>query len=259
MLNIKKPELSDFNLDTEAVNKANNKEYLLKRVPVVSAYLFSFFAVLLVAYEYRYDFSFISSDALGYIIFQVLANLIVFIIIYYIFVLCFYVIAKIISLFFTNPDLVKYEDYLVAIAKYNNQLKEYEDNLYKQRLNFWFSLSGYEFEIEVETLLRKCNYNVYRTKGSGDEGIDLIMKISGEDDILMQCKAYKKKIIGPAPIRELIGIITSKRLKKGILVCLNGASYNAETLAYNNNIEIWDVKKLINFQNEYVKSLEAIK
>ena len=75
---------------------------------------------------------------------------------------------------------VRYGKYLEKLAAYKEILEDIENEkraeLAKKEANYWFSLSGHEFEEEMAKLLRARfgDASVIKTKGSGDGGIDLI-------------------------------------------------------------------------------------
>jgi restriction system protein len=68
------------------------------------------------------------------------------------------------------------------------------------------ALGRWEFERALCELLNEHGWNAVVTKGSGDEGVDIVLKTSART-VLVQCKAHDKKI-GPAPIRELYGTVS---------------------------------------------------
>ena len=66
---------------------------------------------------------------------------------------------------------------------------------------FWQSHSGHQFEHELAKLFTRDGYDTKVTRGSGDGGIDIILRRSGLPTVV-QCKQTKSPI-GPARARSL--------------------------------------------------------
>ncbi len=130
------------------------------------------------------------------------------------------------------------------IANYNHCKREYIE--YKKRItrDFWLNLSPYKFESEVAGVFRKNGYESYVTKGSGDGGIDIVLKKCGER-YAVQCKHHKNRNIGPAPIRELYGAMKANNFDGGFFVSLCGYSENAKIEAAIMNITLLTLNDLI--------------
>ena len=106
------------------------------------------------------------------------------------------------------------------IRAYNNAICEYEREKEKISRQFWIDLSGYAFEKEVAKLYERLGYTTQVTQKSGDGGVDIILKKDNEK-IAIQCKHHAKPV-GPAPVRELMGVVASHDYDRGIFVSLNG-------------------------------------
>jgi restriction system protein len=64
--------------------------------------------------------------------------------------------------------------------------------------------------------------------------------------ILIQCKHWKAFKVGVAPVRELLGVVTSRRAQKGILVTSGVFTGEAKTFAHpNSQIELVDGNMLL--------------
>jgi restriction endonuclease Mrr len=88
------------------------------------------------------------------------------------------------------------------------------------------ALTPAQFEAYVAVLFEKAGYHVRRTGGSGDHGVDLVVKQRGTRGIV-QCKRYEEPI-GPSTIRELIGTMTNAGIKDGFLITTSGFTAGAE-------------------------------
>jgi len=70
---------------------------------------------------------------------------------------------------------------------------------------FWYSLSGWQFEQEVADVFEKNGYNTEVTKGSGDGGVDIIMQ-KNNLKYIVQCKRYSNHPVTPQELRALWGV-----------------------------------------------------
>ena len=131
------------------------------------------------------------------------------------------------------------------LVKYKKKLKEYENWFFRTQLDFWRSLSGRQFEIELASLLKKHGHTVKVVGGAGDKGIDIIL----DNNTAVQCKAHKSKV-GPAAIRDLIGSMQNANYKQGILASVNGFSKGVYEYNKKNNIELLDASNYIQMQKE---------
>ena len=131
------------------------------------------------------------------------------------------------------------------LKKYKKKLKEYETWFFRTQLDFWRSLSGRQFEIELASLLKKHGHTVKVVGGVGDKGIDIIL----DNNTAVQCKAYKSKV-GPAAIRDLIGSMQNANYEQGILASVNGFSKGVYEYNKKNNIELLDASHYIQLQKE---------
>jgi len=147
---------------------------------------------------------------------------------------------------------LKYSNYKKKINKYpeGEILKIKEEirllEIYKKKAEYWYSLDGFEFENEVSNLFAKSGQfiNVFKTKGTGDGGIDLILTHNDGTKVIVQCKAHKKEI-GPHTVRDLYGTMQSEGIKDGVLISLSGVSSGARDFIKDKNISIVDVNGII--------------
>ena len=95
-----------------------------------------------------------------------------------------------------------------------------EKERHRKLSEYWVSLGGVEFERELGILFRALGYQVESTPTSGDQGIDLILKKSGQTHVV-QCKAHKSGV-GPSVARELLGSMVAYGARKAILACTGG-------------------------------------
>ena len=90
----------------------------------------------------------------------------------------------------------------------------------RKLVEHWMSLSGPGFERELGTVYRHLGYLVESTAGSGDGGVDLILRKNGKT-IVVQCKSHQAPV-GPAIARELFGAMVASGADSAILACTGG-------------------------------------
>jgi hypothetical protein len=130
------------------------------------------------------------------------------------------------------------------LENYREKLHNYE--LYERKLteDFWFSLSGYQFEMEITKILQPFFKEVILTKGSGDGGVDIIINNYDETRIIIQCKAHKKPI-GPESVRALVGVMGQFNATKGVFIALGGFSKGAKEVAMYAGLYMMDLSDVI--------------
>lgn len=141
---------------------------------------------------------------------------------------------------------LNYVEYQKARKAFLEQWYE-ERNRLRLQEEWWENLTGQDFEIEVEKLLRSRGYQVEHCGGPSDGGVDLMIFDNGEyakNPILVQCKAHGKPI-GPAPIRELLGTITDRQSKLAWIISVNGFSESARSFASGKPINLLTLRELL--------------
>jgi hypothetical protein len=105
----------------------------------------------------------------------------------------------------------------------------------------WFS-----FELFCKIYYECIGYKVTKTKSGADGGIDLLLytEDSAVPCTLVQCKARAHRDIGVNYVRELLGVMTSEKVEKGILITNSGFTKEALEFANAHQIEPVHVYKL---------------
>jgi restriction endonuclease Mrr len=114
-----------------------------------------------------------------------------------------------------------------------------------QRLQFdqLNSLTGLEFEQRLAILFRHQGYAVTLTRGSGDQGADLILS-KGSVRIAVQAKRYTARV-GNSAIQELLGGMIFYNCSRGIVVTTSDFTRSAKELAARaNSVELWSRSEL---------------
>lgn len=97
-----------------------------------------------------------------------------------------------------------------------------------------YTLQPQQFEQVVAHLLEAFGYNVTRTPGRGDGGVDIVALHTGvlaETKLIVQCKRYAKdRKLGASDVRELYGVVASAGASKGLLVTTTSFTRGARTI-----------------------------
>jgi len=127
-----------------------------------------------------------------------------------------------------------------------------------ERLQALLELSSRSFECVVERLYSAMGYRTTLTPKQKDGGFD----ISGSFDmpgrreqIKVECKRYTASV-GVEIVRALLGVVTSSRVSRGVLVTTGRFTKPAKAFAEQNpRIELISSSQLINLMSEYFGSL----
>jgi restriction system protein len=91
------------------------------------------------------------------------------------------------------------------------------------------------------------------TKGSGDQGIDVIAEKAGIK-IGIQAKCYSSKVTNKA-VQEVTAALSYYSCDKGIVISNNYFTESAISLAQSNNIVLWDRDSLKRKLEEFFLNL----
>jgi len=162
----------------------------------------------------------------------------------------FFVLAGIIALFdVVRKGVREYSDENYRnYNKYNKDLDEYESWWIRNQADYWRRMDGKRFEQEIAMLYSQLGYEAQLTSHSNDQGVDIYLRKDNEN-IIVQCKAHKKKI-GPAVSRELYGTLKDSNANKAILATLEGVSSGAEAFIKGKPIKIITVNDIIRMRKQ---------
>ena len=123
-------------------------------------------------------------------------------------------------------------------------------------------MDGHDFERYCANLLIGYGFvNVDVTKGSGDQGVDIIGWYGGYK-YAIQCKRYSHKL-GNTPIQEVSAGKNYYGCQVGLVITNNYFTEGAIALAKANNVQLWNRDKLMSLiyftDNQWDKLLEKIK
>ena len=113
-------------------------------------------------------------------------------------------------------------------------------------------IEWYSFESFCKIYYENMGYTVSKTKAGADGGMDLILYQANSVSpyALVQCKARGYRDIGVNYIRELLGVMISEKVEKGILITNSCFTRDAVEFSNRNAIESIDVYKLSNCVNK---------
>lgn len=151
------------------------------------------------------------------------------------------------------------ELYLSFVESFKTKVKQIASNKEKQRQeSYWRELSPYEFETEVGRWYLSQGYDVRVTQESKDGGVDIVLT-KNNTLIYVQCKHYKSKI-GVAACRELGGVMLPNRVRKGVIVTLEGVTKKAKEYCEGARIKIVTLRTLLRSHRdahiEFIRSME---
>lgn len=136
------------------------------------------------------------------------------------------------------------ELYLSFVESFKRKIEQIACKKEKQRQeSYWRELSPYEFEVEVGRWYLSLGYDVRVTQASKDGGVDIVLT---KNNILtyVQCKHYKSKI-GVKECRELGGVMLPNRVRKGVIVTLEGVTQKAKEYCEGARIKIVTLRTLL--------------
>lgn len=146
---------------------------------------------------------------------------------------------------------------VIETAKIENEqyqrenLGEFKEQKSDSRANFDFdSMDGWEFERFCADVLKKNRYdNVEVTKGSGDQGVDVLAERDGIK-YAIQCKHYSH-VVGNKAVQEIFAGKQFYHCHVGIVMTNNYFTQSAKELAKENGIILWDKDYLSRFLKGY--------
>lgn len=105
------------------------------------------------------------------------------------------------------------------------------------KVEFDQNMNGHDFEFFCEQKLRAEGWQVTRTKGSGDQGIDLVIH-KGKRKVGVQCKKFSSPVTNKA-VQEVKAGIAHYHLNEGIVLTNSTFSKSAIQLAESNDIRLF--------------------
>lgn len=139
------------------------------------------------------------------------------------------------------------EAHLDCFEAYQDWIGSFHKYLDKQEIRkskeFWLELNGYDFEKEVCRHFSEQGYSTKQTPLSNDGGVDIILNKDGEITYV-QCKHHNSQL-GISVARELLGVMSAKGVKKGILATIKGVNRNCMMFCIENGIRVMYLEDFI--------------
>jgi hypothetical protein len=134
-----------------------------------------------------------------------------------------------------------------GLVAYENAVRAHEREEARRAREFWVSLDGRSFELELVRLYQATGYAVRLTGGAGDQGVDIELTRDGKTTVV-QCKAHAKPV-GPAKARELYGAMLHRRADAAILASVAGFTPGVLTFVVGKPIQLLDLDGILAIQN----------
>lgn len=149
----------------------------------------------------------------------------------------------------------------LALKQQTNEYKDLIKNNKKLKrknvtINDVDCLDGFSFEHLLGSLFEKMNYKVEVTRGSGDQGADIIISKMGRKTVV-QAKCYLNNVSNKA-IQEVVAAIKYYNADAGMVVTNSYYTKGAKELAEANDIALWDRDKLSQMLSAYPVVLDEI-
>lgn len=147
-----------------------------------------------------------------------------------------------------QKDVLQF-DFERATATYHKEIeaiKEQEQRrkMVEQKVDQLYHLTPREFEEWTESLFKALNFqNVVLTPQFGDKGLDLIAEKDGKK-VAVQCKKYKG-VVGTPVIQAFAGALQTAEIDKGYFITTGTYSLDAEKMAQELPIELYDRNSLV--------------
>jgi len=151
---------------------------------------------------------------------------------------------------------------LLTEVKENIALEEFEKTLTSSKnvnnvaIVSYENLTGHEFERWLKSLFAKMGYQAIVTKGSGDQGADLILHKEGICYVV-QAKKYAG-VVSNSAVQEVVASKALYKADKCIVITTGRFTDSAAELAFANGVELWDKNKLDNTIQEINKSCSQL-
>ena len=96
--------------------------------------------------------------------------------------------------------------------------------------------TGYDYEIYCCEIFRQSGWDANVTKGSGDQGADIIIE-KLDRRVVVQCKFYNKAV-GNKAVQEVIGAKSFYKANEALVVCSSTFTPSARKLATSSGVNL---------------------
>lgn len=146
-----------------------------------------------------------------------------------------------------DPVSLRIRIFWGEVIEFETQVIDWNDRQTEAGLSYWKNMRGVAFELAIRDFLSRRGCEAQMTKGSGDGGIDLVVKMGGST-FWCQCKGHASPI-GVAVIREIAGVC-SLRGGRPVVIAVNGYTNSAIATANKLRVQLIDAHDLIHMANK---------
>ena len=169
-----------------------------------------------------------------------------------------------IGLLVTSDDVILWSLLITSViyclywhSKFSYKNTRLNASMWKER-QWWWTLDGWQFEQEVANVFRINGYKATVTKGSGDGGVDIILKKDNYTAIV-QCKHYQNPV-PPEPIRALWGCKDDFNADEVILVASSGITDMGAKFVQNKpNFKVLNLDDIIKMSKQVENEIPKVK
>ena len=139
---------------------------------------------------------------------------------------------------YINSEIQKEEIKITSASSLGKQLKLFSEDFL--RIN---DMSGDEFEDYCYRMLALMGYsNICKTKGSGDQGVDIIASMDNKR-YAFQCKRYSEPV-GNSPVQEVFAGARYYSASECVVITNSSFTKGAKDLALATGVDLWDRRKI---------------
>ena len=109
------------------------------------------------------------------------------------------------------------------------------------------AMSPYQYEVFCAEELKRHGWEASVTKGSRDQGVDVVASKSGMR-VVLQCKLYSQPV-GNKAVQEVVAARNFERARFGIVVSNNSYTTPAQTLASANGVYLIHHRELAGLES----------
>lgn len=130
-----------------------------------------------------------------------------------------------------------------------------EGRKHLKKTSYFESMTGVQYEHLCGTVLERKGWQIKYTKGSGDQGVDIIA-VKNNVSLAIQCKRYKKPV-GNKAIQEVAAGQQFYNTTHALVIASGGFTKSAKQLAQKINVLLLNHQSLEDI-NEYLAHSKAI-
>ena len=138
-----------------------------------------------------------------------------------------------------NKKALAHQDYETSQSDFNDDCDDYTDDFDLKNVSSVDGMDGHDFEYFCADILRKNGFlDVSVTKGSGDQGVD-ILAIKDGIKYAVQCKNYASALSN-TPVQEVNAGKTFYNCHVGVVMTNSTFTPGAKALAQATGVLLWD-------------------